>query len=368
MNSRGELPSPPPLPSVERRVVARTLVVLVEGGDLRTSIRWALTRSSISVVVAGLMAASMVLVETPAVGAVAAHAPRHMPNVVGLPKSDVYAAMRGAQLYFRTKGPGSADGQWASVKSQNPRAGALVSWHSTVTLTVWRQAGHALRRVPWLTGLSKARVYAAMRRAQLFFVTKGSGSASGHWVAALHQSPAPGRLVRWHSTVVVTTSTHRPTKKRAVPVTTTTRHQVTTTTKPPSRATTTTAATTSIPSSTTTYPGETTTTGLSTTTTPSSTTTTVKPRATTTTLKKKPARFRIGLATWYSYFPGRCATSYLPMGTHITVRALATGRTVHCVVTDRQPPSAAHAVDLSETDFVRLAPLSTGIVRVKVSW
>jgi len=79
-------------------------------------------------------------------------------------------------------------------------------------------------------------------------------------------------------------------------------------------------------------------------------------------------RYRIGLATWYSYFPGRCASSYLPHGTRITVRDLQNGHVVHCEVTDRQGSRDGRVVDLSETDFSHLTAPWRGVVRVKVSW
>jgi beta-lactam-binding protein with PASTA domain len=307
------------------------------------------------------VATALVLPASLPAGGASVHAPRTVPNVVGLPRSAVYAAMRRAQLYFTTRGPGSANGTWRTVTGESPRAGTRVAWHSTVTLATSRQPGHALRRVPRVAGLTKAQVFAAMRRAQLFFTTRGPGSAAGKWVVATRVTPRAGTPVRWHATVVVTTSTHRPVhKKKRRPVTTTTRPRRTTTTRP--------ATTTTSPAPTTTYPGETTTTGPTTTT---AATTTTEP-VTVTTVKKrvhhKPVRYRIGLATWYSYFPGRCATSYLPFGTRIHVRDLANGRTIVCIVTDRQGRGDGRVVDLNETQFARLAPLWRGVVRVKVSW
>jgi hypothetical protein len=64
------------------------------------------------------------------------------------------------------------------------------------------------------------------------------------------------------------------------------------------------------------------------------TTTTVKPK------KKKPAKYRIGDATWYRYIPGHCATWYLPRGTRITIRDLATGKVIHCIASDREGRTA----------------------------
>ncbi|MFI5036273.1 MAG: hypothetical protein ACHQFZ_08745, partial [Acidimicrobiales bacterium] len=180
-----------------------------------------------------LLAVSLALPALGATVAASAPGPRRVPDVAGLPRGDVFAAMRRAQLYFTTRGPGSADGTWRSDTAERPRAGSRVAWHATVTFTVSRAAGHALRRVPRVAGFTRAQVYAAMRRAQLFFTTRGPGSAAGTWVAATGVTPRPGTRVRWHTSVVVTTSTHRPVhKKKRPPVTTTTRPRRTTTTRP----------------------------------------------------------------------------------------------------------------------------------------
>ncbi len=77
---------------------------------------------------------------------------------------------------------------------------------------------------------------------------------------------------------------------------------------------------------------------------------------------------RIGIATWYSWHPGECASSYRPHGSRIWIRDLETGRVITCLVTDTQAYSPQRVVDLSETQFAELAPLSTGIVRVEVFW
>ena len=335
---------------------------------MRRVLRGSLT----SLTVVSLLATTVVLLEPLNAGAASGHAPRHVPNVLGLTKADVYAAMRRADLYFQTRGPGSSNGTWASIVAESPRPRALVAWHAVVTFTTSRQPGHALRRLPRLTGLTRTQVYDAMRRASLFFRTVGPGGANGKWRYVLHQTPAAGTLVRWHSTLVVTTSLvkSRAPKKKAAPVrhhqptTTTTRPRPTTTTSRPAPTTTSTST-----STTTTYPGEpTTSTSLTTTTTIHATTTTGPRPTTTTTQQKAPVRYRIGLATWYSYSPGRCASSYLPYGTRIAVRDLQNGHVVHCEVTDRQGSRDGRVVDLSETDFSRLSAPWRGIVRVKVSW
>jgi len=60
--------------------------------------------------------------------------------------------------------------------------------------------------------------------------------------------------------------------------------------------------------------------------------------------KKKHGKYRVGDATWYRYIPGHCATWYLPRGTRITIRDLATGKVVHCIASDRE---AAHGTGWS---------------------
>lgn len=348
-----------------------------------------------------ILMSSMVLI-TPEVGASGTHAPEPMPNVVGLTKAQVFAVMHADQLFFRTKGPGSAAGNWVSVTSEIPAAGTLVPWRSTVILTTTLVAVHPPRRVPNLIGLSPARVLAAMKAAELFFTPRGAGSATGKWARVLHQSPAPGTLVAWHASVAVTTGlgVAHPSERvpsliglsraRAAAVLATSQLRIRTQGPGSSSNTWTkvvyqspapgtlvawhgviTATVTIVrahPSSppstttTTTYPGEPTTL-------PPTTTTTVAPPITTTTIPPSVSRdFRVGVATWYAYVPGRCATWFLPMGIHVKVLDLETGRSITCVVTDHEAARGNRVIDLSRTQFAMLAPLAKGVINVRVSW
>jgi len=345
--------------------------------------------SAVIVIVA--LAMSTVLVAPGDVGAATGHARRHMPSLIGLSRAQVFSVMHRDALFFVTKGPGSSNGTWREVVAQSPRAGSVVAWHSEATLTVSDANPHGPRAVPRLIGLSRARTFAAMERAQLFFTTSGPGSTDGKWVVVLHQAPAPGTRVAWHSEVSLKVSTVKPHHKKVVrkPV----KKPVTTTSKPepkpkPKKCVSTT--TTSVPTTTTSGPHATTTTtspttstsvaGSTTTSVPTTTSTVARPTTTTTicrapttttTLrhkKSKPKRYRIGDATWYSYIPGRCATWYLPRGTRIAVRDLRTGKVIHCIASDREAAHGNRVVDLSETQFAQLAPLSKGVVVVRVSW
>jgi rare lipoprotein A (peptidoglycan hydrolase) len=152
-----------------------------------------------------------------------------------------------------------------------------------------------------------------MRQAQLYFRAVGPGSSSGTWTVALSQSPRPGTRVPWHAEIVVHVSTRRPAVKKAA---------VVTAAAPPAVA------------------------GA----------------------VIDGANYKIGVATWYDYVPGRCATWYLPKGTVITVLDLATGRSITCVISDREVQESNHVVDLSETQFSELEPLWRGVISVKVSW
>jgi beta-lactam-binding protein with PASTA domain len=317
------------------------------------------------------LVASAVLV-TPVTADAASHARRHMPDLIGRSRAQVYAVMRADALYFVTSGPGSANGTWREVVAQSPKPGTVVPWHFQAKIRVSNANPHAPRRVPRLIGLSRARTYAVMERVQLFFTTRGPGSSDGKWIVVLHQSPAAGTRVRWHATITLTVSTRRPKHKKPVrrPVTTTT---VKKKPKPKPKPTCTPTSTTTVAPTTTTVPTTTSTTVAGATTTTSTaptTTTTICHPVTTTTLKpkKKHGRYRIGDATWYRYIPGHCATWYLPRGTRITIRDLATGKVVHCIASDREGAHGDRVVDLDTQQFAELAPLSKGVVVVKVSW
>jgi hypothetical protein len=258
-----------------------------------------------------VVAASLVLL-APTVSGASAHAAVRMPDLVGRSRLAVYRTMRHDNLYFVTRGPGSENDHWAVVAEQSPRPGTAIPWHGEAVLTVSTVEPHPARAVPRLIGLSRAGVYSALRQAQLHFRTVGPGSSSGRWVVALSQSPRPGTRVAWHAEVTVHVSTTRPAVK-----------------KPTTPTTTPVAAAVAVING---------------------------------------ASYKVGIATWYDYTPGDCATWYLPKGTRITVRDLTTGKSITCVITDREVHESNHVVDLSETQFSKLEPLWRGVISVKVSW
>ena len=79
-------------------------------------------------------------------------------------------------------------------------------------------------------------------------------------------------------------------------------------------------------------------------------------------------RTRQGIATWYAWHPGQCASPFLPHGTLITVTDLATHKTIQCLVTDTEAHNPGRVVDLSNYCFEELAPLSQGVIMVRISW
>jgi hypothetical protein len=252
----------------------------------------------------------------PGISGATGHPAVHMPDLVGRSRLAVYRTMRHDGLYFVTRGPGSSNDRWNDVVSQSPAPGDMVRWHAEATLTVRPGAArHAERVVPRLTGRSRAEVYAVMKSAALYFTTVGPGSSSGTWRMVVAQSPRPGAKVPWHSSVVVHVSTH-------VPVTVTA------------------AKKTAAPEGTTSAGNE----------------------------VVSGSNFKLGIATWYNYIPGQCATWYLPKGTVVTVLDLATGRSITCTVTDRDSDVDNHIVDLDAAQFAALEPLTKGLISVKVSW
>ena len=61
---------------------------------------------------------------------------RAVPNVVGDNEAQVVAAMKKAVLYYATTGPNANTTKWTKVVSENPSAGTMVPYKSSVTLTV----------------------------------------------------------------------------------------------------------------------------------------------------------------------------------------------------------------------------------------
>jgi rare lipoprotein A len=79
-----------------------------------------------------------------------------------------------------------------------------------------------------------------------------------------------------------------------------------------------------------------------------------------------------GTASWYrqpgGYAPNGCAHRTLPFGTVVTVTHLGTGASTTCSVSDRGPFVPGRVIDLDDDVFARLAPLSAGLIPVRITW
>ena len=227
-----------------------------------------------------------------------------MPNFIGLGQYSVHAEMYRAQLYFKTTGPGANSTAWTRVVGEIPAVGTMIHPFSTVILEVTT------------TPVVSAVVHPAKKTVVVVHHVTKKPATKKVVVVVHHVTKKTAK-----KTVVV--AVHRGTKKPVVKLESVTRQSM----KKP--------------------------------TTPAKKKVTSRPAVT---------DFRVGVATWYSYIPGRCASWYLPMGTRINVEDLNTGKVISCVVTDREAARGNRVVDLSETQFSELAPLGVGVVPVRVTW
>jgi beta-lactam-binding protein with PASTA domain len=133
-----------------------------------------------------------------------------MPDLIGRSRVDVYRIMRNNGLYFVTEGPGSNIDRWFEVTAQSPRPGVEIRWHGEATLTVTNVNPKGPRAVPRLIDLTHAEALLAMHQAQLYFDPVGPGSSNGTWKVVLAQSVAPGTKVAWHAQITVRVAMSKP--------------------------------------------------------------------------------------------------------------------------------------------------------------
>lgn len=80
------------------------------------------------------------------------------------------------------------------------------------------------------------------------------------------------------------------------------------------------------------------------------------------------ARSESGKASWYDHQAGICAHKSLPFGTVVTVTNTANGKHTQCTVGDRGPYVDGWIIDLNPREFEQLAPTSTGVISVRLTW
>lgn len=91
----------------------------------------------------------------------------------------------------------------SSTTTTTPAATTSSTSTTSTTSTTTTTLAHPLRAVPNVAGLTKAQVFAAFRKAQLYFRTQGPGAANQTWTTGVSTIPAAGTMVKWESTIVV---------------------------------------------------------------------------------------------------------------------------------------------------------------------
>ena len=82
-----------------------------------------------------------------------------------------------------------------------------------------------------------------------------------------------------------------------------------------------------------------------------------------------PQHSQSGPASYYDQAPnGTCAHPTLPFGTVVSIVDTDNGNTASCTVEDRGPYAGGRIIDLARDVFSRLAPVSQGVINVRISW
>jgi serine/threonine-protein kinase len=107
------------------------------------------------------------------------------------------AVPKGATVILElSTGPGPSSG--TTTTTTTTPTGATTTSTTTTTL-----AGQGARAVPNVVGMNQAEVFAAMKKAVLYFTTTGPGAGTTKWTTVISQSPAAGTVVPYKSTVVL---------------------------------------------------------------------------------------------------------------------------------------------------------------------
>jgi hypothetical protein len=75
-----------------------------------------------------------------------------------------------------------------------------------------------------------------------------------------------------------------------------------------------------------------------------------------------------GQGSYYDFTAASCAHKTLPFGTVVRITNLNTGAVTSCTIRDRGPFGAGRILDMSKDTFGRIAPLSQGVVPVRIDW
>lgn len=79
-------------------------------------------------------------------------------------------------------------------------------------------------------------------------------------------------------------------------------------------------------------------------------------------------RSETGQGSHYDFTAASCAHKTLPFGTVVRITNLNTGAVASCTIRDRGPFGPGRILDMSKDTFSRIAPLSQGVVPVRIDW
>ncbi len=80
------------------------------------------------------------------------------------------------------------------------------------------------------------------------------------------------------------------------------------------------------------------------------------------------SRSESGQGTHYAFTSSSCAHKSLPFGTVVRIINLNSGASTTCTIRDRGPFATGRIIDMSLDTFARLAPLSQGVIPVRIEW
>lgn len=106
--------------------------------------------------------------------------------------------IRSTVLLSLSKGPNPATTTTAPTTTTTAPASTTTA---PTTTTTARSSTPGRRAVPNVVGMDQAQVYAAFKKAQLYFTTHGPGAGTTKWTKVLSEVPSAGTLVAWHSSV-----------------------------------------------------------------------------------------------------------------------------------------------------------------------
>ena len=80
------------------------------------------------------------------------------------------------------------------------------------------------------------------------------------------------------------------------------------------------------------------------------------------------SRSESGQGTHYAFTSSSCAHKTLPFGTVVRIINLNSGASTTCTIRDRGPFATGRIIDMSLDTFARIAPLSQGVIPVRIEW